>query len=232
MKHTLEIDSVILEFDLKRILQDVHLKSETGKITGLLGRNGTGKSCLMKIIYGQLVSRNKSIRIDGNSISSNYRNPNDMRYLPQGRFIPKFLTIERIFNDFELDFLDFAIEFPDFGKFYKSKFNNLSSGEQRILEIYSILASKTKFCMLDEPFSQVMPVHIEKIKNLIFREKNNKGIIITDHMYKYIIDICDNLYVINDGKTYLTKSIQDLETLGYAKVNGYEQSLAFIGGEL
>jgi ABC-type lipopolysaccharide export system ATPase subunit len=221
MKNIIEIDSVILEFDSKRVLQDVYMKSETGKVTGLLGRNGTGKSCLMKIIYGELVPNDKSIRINGNSIYNKYRNPNDIRYLPQGRFIPKSLTIKRIFDDFELDFLDFTNEFPEFEKFYKAKFKNLSGGEQRIIEIYSILASKTKFCMLDEPFSQVMPVHVETIKGLILREKKNKGIIITDHLYKYIIDICDNLYVINGGKTYLTKSLQDIEILGYAKINGY-----------
>lgn len=73
--------------------------------------------------------------------------------------------------------------------------------------------------MLDEPFSQVMPLHVDVIKNLILREKENKGIIITDHLYKPIIEICDNLYVISDGKTYLTNSIDDLETLGYANVN-------------
>ncbi|MEA4839548.1 MAG: hypothetical protein VB110_00915 [Bacteroidales bacterium] len=69
--------------------------------------------------------------------------------------------------------------------------------------------------MLDEPFSPVMPVYIETIKRLIVREKEKKGIIVTDHLYQNIIDISDSLYVINDGKTYLTKSVQDLETLGY-----------------
>lgn len=221
MTHTLEIDSVILEFDSKRVLQDVYMKSETGKVSGLLGRNGTGKSCLMKIIYGTLMPNDKSIRIDGNSIINNYRDPRDIRYLPQGRFIPKFLALKRIFQDFELDFSDFTNEFPEFKRLYKSKFKNLSGGEQRILEIYSILASKTKFCMLDEPFTQVMPLHVETLRKLILREKKNKGIIITDHLYKFIIDICDNLYIINDGKTYLAKSFQDIETLGYAKINGY-----------
>ena len=221
MTNILEVDSVILEFDSKRILQDVYMKSETGKVTGLLGRNGTGKSCLMKIIYGEISPNDKSIRLNGNAIYNKYRDTKDIRYLPQGRFIPKFLTIKRIFEDFELDFLDFTNEFPEFEKFHKTKFNNLSGGQQRIVEIYSILASKTKFCMLDEPFSQVMPLHIETIKNLILREKLNKGIIVTDHLYRYIIDICDNLYVINDGKTYLTKSIQDIEALGYTKINGW-----------
>lgn len=109
----------------------------------------------------------------------------------------------------------FTALFPDFEKYFHARFKTLSGGEQRIIEIYIILASDTKFCMLDEPFSQVMPVHIEPIKKLIVREKNNKGIIITDHLYKHIIDICDTLYVISDGKTYLTRSVHDLETLGY-----------------
>lgn len=219
MNHILEIDSVSLEFNSKRILQDVYFKSETGKVTGLLGRNGSGKSCLMKIIYGELVPNDKSVRIDGYSLPNRYRNPADIRYLPQSEFIPKSLTVKKIFKNFELDFLDFTNEFPEFKKCYNLKFISLSGGEQRILEIYSILASKTKFCMLDEPFSQVMPVHVEKIKGLILREKQNKGIIITDHLYQYIIDICDHLYVISSGKTHLTKSVQDIEMLGYARIS-------------
>lgn len=219
MINTLEVDSVILEFDTKRILQNVYLKSETGKVTGLLGRNGTGKSCLMKILFGELIPNDKSIRINGDSLISNYRSPKDLKYLPQTRFIPSSLTIKRIFNDFKLDFADLITYFPELEKFQTSKLSDLSGGERRIIEIYIILVSETKFCMLDEPFSQVMPLHIDTIKMLILREKGNKGIIITDHMYKHIVDICDNLYVISDGTTYLTKGIQDLETLGYARVN-------------
>ena len=71
--------------------------------------------------------------------------------------------------------------------------------------------------MLDEPFSHVMPVHVEAIKRLIVREKSNKGILITDHLYEHIMDICDELYVLSNAKTYLTKSSDDLETLGYLK---------------
>ena len=215
MNNLLELDSVILEYKTKRILQDVYLKSETGKVTGILGRNGTGKSSLMRILFGEIIPTDKSIRINGNSLVSSYRSPEDLRYLPQSKFIPKSLTISRIFKDFKLDFSDFVNAFPEFEKFYKSKLIKLSGGEGRIIEIYSILVSQTKFCMLDEPFSQVMPMHIETIKNLISREKRNKGILITDHMYKHVIDISDDLYLIKDGKTNLTSDVKDLETLGY-----------------
>ena len=213
----LEIDGVILEFGSRRVLQDVYLKSETGKVTGLLGRNGSGKSCLMKILFGELNPQDKFIRINGNSLVTSYRSPKDIMFLPQKGFIPNSLTIKRVFNDFRLDFGDLVGYFPEFDKHYKSKLINLSGGERRIIEIYAILVSETKFCMLDEPFSQVMPVHAETMKKIILREKANKGIIMTDHMYKYIIDLSDDLYIINKGKTCLTKSIEDLEKLGYTR---------------
>ncbi len=94
----------------------------------------------------------------------------------------------------------------------------LSGGEQRIIEIYAILVSNTKFYMLDEPFSQVMPKHIDTIKKIIFNEKEKKGILITDHMFEHLIDICNEIYVINDGTTILTKDIGDIEKLGYARI--------------
>lgn len=215
MKHSLEVDSIIIEFDNKRVLQDVFLKNETGKTTGILGRNGAGKSCLMNIIYGELKTNNKSIRLDGKAIFDGFRSPETLRYLPQFNFIPKNLKIKRVFKDFNLNFPKFIEYFPDFERYYNFKLKSLSGGEIRILEIYSILASKTKFCMLDEPFSQVMPLHVNTIKSLINEEKKNKGIIIIDHLYEHIIDICDEIYVILNGKTYLTEDRNDLINLGY-----------------
>ena len=218
MTHLLEVDSVLLEFGTKRVLQDIYLKSETGKVLGLLGRNGTGKSCLMNIIYGELLPNDKSIRLDGKSFVTKHRYPGDLKYLPQFGFIPKSLSLKRIFKDFKLDFGDFINEFPEFDKYYSQKLSRLSGGERRIVEIYSILVSKTKFCMLDEPFSHIMPIHVDAIKNLIGREKKNKGIIMTDHLYEYLIDICDDLYLIHLGKTYRVRSLKDLEDFGYAKI--------------
>lgn len=215
MIHTLEVDSIILEFGNKRVLQDVYLKNQTGEITGLLGRNGTGKTCLLNIIYGELAIIDKSVRLDGKTIFSGFRNPCDFRYLPQFSFIPKNLKIKRIFKDFQLSFNEFIGDFPEFRRYYKVKLRKLSGGEQRLIEVYSILKSKTKFCMLDEPFSHIMPVHAEKIKSILKKEKRNKGIIMTDHLYEHITEICDNLYVISNGKTYLTKDLNDLKILGY-----------------
>ena len=97
----------------------------------------------------------------------------------------------------------------------EARIENLSGGENRILEIYLIIASETKFCMLDEPFSHVMPLHVDTIKSIINKQKNNKGIMLADHLYEHIIDVCDEIYVILNGKTYFTRDRNDLIKLGY-----------------
>src|SRR5436190_22330876 len=125
MNHTLEADGIQLEYDGRKILSDVYLSCETGKITGLLGRNGEGKSCLMKIIYGSLKC-DKSIRIDSVPSHEAYKSSSLLVYMPQFNFVPKSLTLKRIFKDFDLDFANFEKRFPEFASKYKSPIGKLS----------------------------------------------------------------------------------------------------------
>ncbi|MFK4979945.1 hypothetical protein, partial [Klebsiella pneumoniae] len=67
-------------------------------------------------------------------------------------------------------------------------------------------------------FSYLMPLHIEILKEILKTEKLYKGFLITDHMYHHIIDIYDDLYVLAEGKAHLTKSVNDIESLGYARL--------------
>lgn len=221
MKDKLEIDSVILEFGRERILQDVYLNCETGKVTGILGRNGSGKTCLLNILYGVLLPTDRSVRINGISLHKNSRDPSTMRYLPQHGFIPKFLTVRKVFKDFNLDFSLFSESFPEFMKYFNLRLRTLSGGERRLIEIYTILMADSRFCLLDEPFSHIMPVHIETIKKLILDQKQQKGIMITDHLYDHILDICDDTYLIASGKTFPVRDFNDLAELGYINPEQY-----------
>jgi ABC-type lipopolysaccharide export system ATPase subunit len=216
MTHKLEADSIQLQFGDRKVLSNIYLKCETGQITGLLGRNGQGKSCLMKIIYGTLMCE-KSVRIDNLAQHEAFKRTDLLLYLPQFNFIPKSLSLKRVFQDFALDFLSFAERFPEFVSKYKSPVGSLSGGGQRLVELYVIVKSKSQFAMLDEPFTHLSPLQIEKVKELLLEEKTNKGFLITDHLYREVLDICDSLYLLADGETQLTQSVADLETLGYAK---------------
>ncbi|MDA9555779.1 ATP-binding cassette domain-containing protein [Pelobium sp.] len=218
MPQIFEADSISLDFGTRRLLSDIYLKCETGQITGILGRNGQGKTCLMNIIYGNINPTSKSIRFDNITIPQPYKRPDLLTYLPQFNFIPAHLTPKRIFSDFDLDYQEFVRIFPEFETKYRTSINKLSGGQRRLIEVYAIIKSKSQFSMLDEPFSHLMPIQIEKVNELLEIEKIKKGFLITDHMFNYVTSISDNLYVLTDGKTHLIKDIRDIEKLGYAKL--------------
>jgi ABC-type lipopolysaccharide export system ATPase subunit len=213
----LEADGIQLEFSGRKILHDIYIKCDKGKITALLGRNGTGKSCLMQIIYGSLPCE-KSVRINNTSQYEAYKRPDLLRYLPQFNFIPNGLLLKDVFRHYALDYSLFEKRFPEFSSKYKTSVGSLSGGERRMIEIYAILKCKSQFAMLDEPFTHLNPLQIEKVKNLMLEEKLHKGLLITDHMFREVIEISDNIYVLANMKTHLTKSIQEIEKLGYVKL--------------
>lgn len=218
MKNTLEVDGVSLSFSGRVILSDIYLKSETGKIVGLLGKNGQGKSCLMQIISGILKAESKSIRFNGKTVFELTGRSDLLVYLPQFNFIPAFLTIERIFRDFCLDISEFKEYFPEFDSKSKMKISEFSGGERRLIELYVIIKSKSQFALLDEPFTHISPIQIERIKKLLIQEKENKGFIISDHMFRDITEIADHNYLLKEGKLYSADSIEDVERLGYARL--------------
>ncbi|WP_316747626.1 ATP-binding cassette domain-containing protein [Pedobacter gandavensis] len=219
MTHRLEVDSVHLQFGEREILTNVYLKCETGKITGLLGRNGTGKSSLMNLIFGNLVPGNKSVRFDGKSVPKAYQHHELLSYLPQYNFIPAHLSLTRVFSDFSLDFAAFEKCFPEFQQKYNSKIRQLSGGQRRLVETYVLIKSKSEFVMLDEPFSHLSPLMITAVKELIRQEQGNKGFLITDHMYHEVLDLANDLYVLAEEQVYLVNQIEDLERLGYARLS-------------
>jgi len=218
MIHTLEADGIQLEFGLRKILSDVYIKCETGKITGLLGRNGQGKSCLMNIILGTLKASISSVRFDGKMIRNAAKKHNVLLYLPQFNIIPKSLNIKQVLVDFQLAFADFENRFPEFKELQNLRTSQLSGGQLRTLEIYIIAKAPSLFAMLDEPFTHLNPLQIEKIKEFLLEEKANKGFLITDHMYNHLLDVSDSVYLLKDGKTHLTKTISDLDELGYIRL--------------
>jgi ABC-type multidrug transport system ATPase subunit len=218
MIHTLEADGIQLNFGLNRILSDVYLKCETGKITGLLGRNGQGKSCLMNVMLGTLKASSNSVRFDSNVIRDVGKRPELLLYLPQFNFIPKGLKVKQVLADFQLSYADFENRFPEFGEKLDLKVSHLSGGQWRTLEIYIIVKKPSLFAMLDEPFTHLNPIQIDKIKAFLQEEKANKGFLITDHMYRHLLDISDTVYLLKNGRTHLTKTVQDLDDLGYVRL--------------
>ena len=216
--YTLEIDGVQLSFGKKRVLQSVYLKVEAGRVTGLLGRNGSGKSCLMRILHGTLDIPDKSVRIDGQWVARAYEH--GVMYAPQHGFIPGGRRVTDVLKDYELDFESLADAFPAMKPHRASAVGRLSGGERRILEVFIVLSSpRARFCLLDEPFSQVSPLHTGVLKEMIVEaaRTDGKGILVSDHLYRDVCDISDSLYLIADYSTRLVNSPDDLQQYGYIK---------------
>lgn len=149
----LEIDGVYLKFGYEEVLNSIYLKCETGKITGVLGSNGCGKSCLLKIIFGSLLPQTKSLRVNSKTILKPYLRTGEVKYLPQFHFIPGSVSVKKAFKLFGINFEEFITHFPSLEEIKSTRFKYLSGGEKRIIETYLILKSQSKFVLLDEPFS-------------------------------------------------------------------------------
>ena len=219
---TLEIDNVELYFKEKCILNGVYLKGVTGKVTGILGGNGCGKSCLLQIIFGSLKPKYKLVRVDNKPILRPLYQTKLVAYLPQYHFIPKMMKLSMVFKMFKVNWYDFIIYFKVFKLFSNHRFGDLSGGERRIVETYIILRSNRKIILLDEPFSHLAPLQIEVIKGVISEEKHHKIIIITDHMYRHIVDMSDDLYLIKNGHTKLVKELKELEIFKYLSMGSLD----------
>jgi len=215
MNHTLKIDGVYLEYGLSKILTSVYVKCETGNIVGLLGRNGSGKSSLLKIVFGSLLAQSKSVILDENSQLPPFST--QISYLPQSELIPSFITIDKALQLFKIDKQEIIDVFPDAKDLMALRPSQLSGGMLRIIETMLILNTSAKFCLLDEPFTGIMPVHVDTLKEYMQFKKKSKGIILTDHLYRHVLSLSDTLYVLANGKTYIVNDEQQLISRGYIK---------------
>ena len=212
---TLKVDSVLLEFDNRKILQDVWLHCTQGEVIGLLGRNGSGKSSLLRIIFGSLNPAYKHVSIDGDFIKKGYYNQR-VAYLPQHPYLPngvkinglaEMLVDSRLWDDFAA--------YPIYKNNEDKKISELSGGERRQLEMLMIVHNKADFILLDEPFTHISPIQAEEFKVTIRKCAKIKGIILTDHQYRNILDVSDKIILLHDGTTKHITSHEELITYNY-----------------
>lgn len=216
-KNTLLADSIRLSFGSYDVLNGAWLRSETGKVTGVLGRNGCGKSCMFRSIMGELKPQELFVKVNDKILTGSTQMGKYIKYLAQKPFLPLKMKLREVFGYFEADYDAFVEDFPHFAQYPDSLVKELSGGEVRIAEIWLCLCSKSLFCILDEPFSYLAPVAVEVVQKLIQREKHNKGIIISDHNYEELLQVADEVLLLSDGYVHLTKDRSDLVRYGYCR---------------
>lgn len=215
-RHRLIVDSVVVRFGDKTVLSGGYITSETGMVTGLLGRNGAGKSCMFRALMGGLKVENVMVSIDEKPVNRQIIGL-QIKYLPQGRMLPENMKLSRAFELYGVNYWSFVNRFPKYSRFHDVAPWKLSGGEARVAELGLVLLSEAQFYILDEPFSQIDPINIEAMKALIRERSRDHGIIVTDHKYDAISKVADNLFVIADGYTSPVHSRDDLVRHGYLR---------------
>lgn len=209
------VDSVHLEFGQKTVLQSAYITAQTGRVTGVLGRNGAGKSCLFKCIMGGLNPQNRFVRFNDDQDTDYAHIGNRVKYLPQNLFMPPRMTLDEAFRLYGVDYDEFVRFDPKFHTYQRKMFREISGGEARAAEMFIILNCEAEFCILDEPFSNISPVYVERMQEMIREQKEHKGIIVSDHLYEAIIEVTDDLFLMRDGYTFPIKTREDLIRHGY-----------------
>lgn len=212
----LHVDSVRKFYGNRQVLNDVFISCEPGEIVGLFGRNGSGKSTLLKIIFGCLQADNKYVRVDGKKTTNLADTKNLIQYLPQQNFLPANVKVKQLIECFNSpaaagELIAHELVSP----WLSSRPNQMSGGELRILEVMMIMFSETPYVLLDEPFNGISPLNIAAVKEIILSKSKDKGVIVSDHDYRNVLDISTRNILMDNGNTKVVKVREDLISLGY-----------------
>lgn len=208
----LEADSMNLSFGERKILQNIYLKCHQGEIVSIIGRNGCGKSSLMKMIFGTLRAENQSVRVNKQFLIRPYQIPGAISYLAQDGLFMDYLTpkkLGQIFDSPEILEIDLIRDHKD------DQIGSMSSGGKKLVEIMTMLYMPTMFTLLDEPFSFLSPVMVDVVVKHIRHQKEKKGIILTDHQFETVWSVSDRKYILRSGAIYKIQQKTDLQDHGY-----------------
>ncbi|MHA6278787.1 ABC transporter ATP-binding protein [Salinimicrobium sp. CAU 1759] len=217
----LQVNHLNKSFGKRQILDEVSLTLKTGEILGLFGRNGSGKSTLLKCIMGALKADSLTMNIDGEEINSSEVIPRQkIGFLPQDTFLPKEMKVRNVIplifpkgENQDKIFYSAGVAAFD-GKIV----GKLSAGQLRYLELLLLAHMPHPFLLLDEPFSMLEPRGIELVKELLFSLKTTKGLLITDHYYRDVLEVANRSFVLKNGASFEVKNEHDLVSHKYLKM--------------
>ncbi len=212
----LECIHVNKSFGNKKILKDINLTIPRGKIIGLLGKNGTGKSTLIKLINDLLTIDSGSILVNGKEIGIESKKM--ISYLPERTYLDKSMTVENVINYFE-DFYD-NFDSKKAKKLLKDldldttqKLSKMSKGMQEKVQLVLVMSRKADLYILDEPLGGVDPATRDYILDTILTNFNEgASVIISTHLIADVERILDEVIFIDKGKIILQSDSDDLRT--------------------
>lgn len=212
----IEFRDVTKKFGYKVALDEVNLKIEKGKIYGLLGPNGSGKTTMIKLINDLLQPTSGEVLIKGEG--AGIESKKIISYLPERTYLNMDMKVEELlnfFSDFYLDFdkskalellekLDIAID---------ARLKTMSKGTKEKVQLIAVMSRKADIYILDEPIGGVDPASRDYILETILNNFNeDSSLIISTHLIADIEKILDEVVFINKGKIVLNENAEEIRT--------------------
>ena len=219
----LEIKNLYKNYGEKQVLNNITLTVPRGKIIGLLGKNGTGKTTLIKLINGLLTPTEGEIIFEGEKIGP--QSKLNIAYLPERTYLDKSMTInetlkffKEFYSNFDIDKAKDLLKKLDLNK--KKKIIKMSKGMQEKVQLVLVMSRKADLYILDEPLGGVDPATRDYILDTILTNFNEgASIIISTHLISDIERILDEVIFIDKGEIKLISDADELRNKENASID-------------
>ena len=204
-------ENLNVAYGQSQVIRDVSFTLEAGETLAVMGRNGMGKTTLLKALIGMLPVASGSIRIDGTELTglkSYQRVKAGLGFVPQGRMIFSQLTVEENILIGMGDARNAAVPkwvydfFPVLGEMSQRKGGNLSGGQQQMLAIARALVGNPKVLILDEPTEGVQPSIVKEIARTLSALKAERGfaMLVSEQVLSFALDVADRFLIVERGE--------------------------------
>ena len=220
----LEIKNVHKKYLSHSVLEGVGFSIPRGKIVGLLGPNGCGKTTILKLISGLLQLDEGEIRING--ISPGQQTKSMISYLPERSYLNDWMKISDILNLFSDFYADFDREraeqmLTDLKISKEEKLKTMSKGTKEKVQLILVMSRRASLYLLDEPIGGVDPATREYILHTILKNfDENSSILITTHLIQDVETIFDQVLFLNQGKIVIDGEVDEIREKYGKSVDG------------
>lgn len=209
-KYIISIQNLTKEFDKEKVVNNANLNIKEGTIVGIIGRNGSGKTVLLKLISQLYFPTNGSIKYKKNlNINKDFGFLIDVGFLDNETGVNNLKTLSLLNNMIGEEEIYEILKFVKLDPKTKIKYKNYSTGMKQKLKIAQALMEKPRVLVLDEPFNGLDVESVEYFRE-VFKNLKDNGvtIIITSHYQEDINLLCDEVYEMSNGvlKKYETKN--------------------------
>lgn len=219
----LEIKDLYKNYGEKQVLNNITLTVPRGKIIGLLGKNGTGKTTLIKLINGLLTPTEGEIIFEGEKIGP--QSKLNIAYLPERTYLDKSMTInetlkffKEFYSNFDIDKAKDLLKKLDLDE--NQKIIKMSKGMQEKVQLVLVMSRKADLYILDEPLGGVDPATRDYILDTILTNFNEEAsIIISTHLISDIERILDEVIFIDKGEIKLISDADELRNKENASID-------------